>query len=100
MSRINTKSLLIIISAIIVILISYKIYGPYPIQNFNAVNHQNINAIQERTDSETLSFTVVGNIENSIGIFDKRILPRLRQQLHPDFILSTGNNIVGSGEGK
>ncbi|MFW6269150.1 MAG: glycosyltransferase [Bacillota bacterium] len=95
----RTKLIIVIILAIIVVLFTYKLYAPYTIQDFNAVNLKNIKQIERNHPDESFSFAVVGNIKNSITIFDNRILQKL-QNTSPDFIISTGNNVVNSGEGK
>ncbi len=95
----KTKLLFVIIIAVIITLFTYKIYAPYSIQNFTAVNLENINKIKKTTSSDTFSFAVLGNIENSISIFDKKILKKL-QENKVDFIVSTGNNVINSGRGK
>ncbi|MFW5992449.1 MAG: metallophosphoesterase family protein, partial [Halanaerobiaceae bacterium] len=95
----RTKLILVILIAAIVILVTYKIYAPYPIQNFNAVNLKNIKRIKSNLPGDSFSFVVLGNIKNSISIFDKNILKEL-QTNRPEFIISTGNNVVDSGHGK
>ncbi|MFW5976595.1 MAG: glycosyltransferase [Bacillota bacterium] len=95
----KAKLTIIITLAVIVVLFTYKLYSPYTIEEFNAVNLKNIKQIQEN-EADTYSFVVTGNIKNSISVYDKRILTRLRETSTPDFILSTGNNVVNSGEGK
>ena len=81
------------------IIISYKIYAPYNIQDFNAVNVRNMEIIKENIDDDQYSFAVVGNIENSIAIFDNRILEKINQK-NADFIISTGNNLRDGDESK
>jgi glycosyltransferase involved in cell wall biosynthesis len=98
----SNKSKVILVSSILilVIIISYRIYAPQSIQNFNAVNLKNIEKVKNDLDNkDSFSFVVLGNIKNSIRIFDKKILPKIRQD-DIDFIISTGNNVVDSGEGK
>ncbi len=95
----RTKVVLLVILAIIIVVFTYKIYAPYTIQSFNAVNLKNIKNIRSNISKNKFSFVVLGNIENSISIFDKQILKEL-QENPPDFIISTGNNVVDSGEGK
>ena len=98
----HTKKILWITIILIIIVISYKIYAPTSISDFQAINLQNMKKIEQdltyRKDNN-YSFTVVGNIENSISIFDRNILKKI-QQKNPDFILSTGNNVIDGGEGK
>ncbi|HMA59803.1 MAG TPA: hypothetical protein VKN64_05865, partial [Halanaerobiales bacterium] len=95
----KTKVFFIILIAAIIILFTYKIYAPFSIQDFNAVNYKSISQVKREVKDNSFSFAVLGNIKNSISIFDKGILPRLRSD-RPDFIISTGNNVVDSGEGK
>jgi glycosyltransferase involved in cell wall biosynthesis len=55
--------------------------------------------IKNRIENEDYSFAVVGNIENSIAIFDNRILEKINQK-NADFIVSTGNNLRDGDESK
>ncbi|MFW5790258.1 MAG: glycosyltransferase [Bacillota bacterium] len=93
------KNWLLILVIIILILVSYRIYAPYSIQDFNAVNIKAIDNIRENLDEDKYTFTVVGNIKNSIAIFDNQILPDLDPE-ETGFILSTGNNLVNGDEAK
>ncbi|MFN2364429.1 MAG: glycosyltransferase [Halarsenatibacteraceae bacterium] len=93
------KNWLLILVIIIVILVSYRIYAPYSIQDFNAVNIKAVEEIRDNIDEDEYSFSVVGNIKNSIAIFDNQILPDLDPE-ETDFILSTGNNLVNGDEAK
>lgn len=95
----KSKIYLLILIIIILILISYKIYAPYTIQDFNVVNVRNMDIIKNRIENEDYSFAVVGNIENSIAIFDNRILEKINQK-NADFIISTGNNLRDGDESK
>jgi len=95
----KSKIYIFIFIIIILIIISYKIYAPYTIQDFNAVNVRNMEIIKENIDDDQYSFAVVGNIENSIAIFDNRILEKINQK-NADFIISTGNNLRDGDESK
>jgi len=96
----NSKKVVFLITVfILLILFTHSIYAPMTIENFNAVNLQNINQIKENIKDKKFSFAVVGNIENSTSIFDKRILPVLKSN-SADFIISTGNNVRDGNEGK
>ena len=98
----SNKAKVILASSILIliIIISYRVYAPRSIQNFNAVNLKNIETVKKSVrNDESFSFVVLGNIKNSITIFDKKILPKIQQD-EVDFIISTGNNVVDSGEGK
>lgn len=94
----KSKIYIYIFIIIILILISYKIYAPYTIQDFNAVNIRNLDLIKNEVKDD-YTFAVVGNIENSIAIFDNRILDKINQK-NVDFIVSTGNNLRDGDESK
>jgi glycosyltransferase involved in cell wall biosynthesis len=55
--------------------------------------------IKENIENDDYTFAVVGNIENSIAIFDNRILEKINQN-QVDFIISTGNNLRDGDESK
>lgn len=55
--------------------------------------------IEKNVEADNYTFAVVGNIENSISIFDNRILEKIKQN-NVDFILSTGNNLRDGDESK
>jgi glycosyltransferase involved in cell wall biosynthesis len=95
----KSKIYLTIFLFIIVILITYKIYAPYTIQDFNAVNVKNMDIIKNNIQNEEYTFAVVGNIENSITIFDNKILEQINKG-DVDFILSTGNNLRDGDKSK
>ncbi|MFW5736740.1 MAG: glycosyltransferase [Halanaerobium sp.] len=99
MLKSRSKIYLIILIIIIIILISYKIYAPFSIQDFNAVNVSSMDFIKNKAEPDNYRFAVVGNIENSIEIFDNRILKDLTEQ-QVDFIISTGNNLRDGDESK
>ncbi|CCU81148.1 Membrane-associated protein [Halanaerobium saccharolyticum subsp. saccharolyticum DSM 6643] len=95
----KSKIYLTIFILIILILITYKIYAPYTIQDFNAVNVKNMDIIKNNVQANEYTFAVVGNIENSITIFDNRILEQINSG-NVDFIISTGNNLRDGDESK
>lgn len=95
----KSKIYLTIFILIILILLTYKIYAPYTIQDFNAVNVKNMDIIKDKVQADNYTFAVVGNIENSISIFDNRILEQINQA-DVDFIISTGNNLRDGDESK
>ncbi|MFP4687491.1 MAG: glycosyltransferase [bacterium] len=98
--KVRSRTVFVVIVIIVSLLVFHKIYAPYTIQNFNAVNHRNIDETRNSVSSDSYSFAVVGNVKNSIAVFDKRILPEINRREAIDFIVSAGNNVVASGEGK
>ncbi|TYB30300.1 MAG: glycosyltransferase [Candidatus Mcinerneyibacterium aminivorans] len=98
----NNKAKFTLVGGLIVIaiIISYRIYAPTTIQDFKTVNLKGIEKVKDLiNEKDSFKFAVLGNIKNSITIFDKKILPKIRKE-NVDFIVSTGNNLTDSGEGK
>ncbi|HMB30630.1 MAG TPA: glycosyltransferase [Desulfohalobiaceae bacterium] len=94
------KLLFYSILILLVLLISYKAYLYIFETDFYSLNIKNINKIQSKLeDSSEISFAVIGNINNSIGIFDKKIVKRLNQS-DIDFLISTGNAVSDGSEDK
>jgi glycosyltransferase involved in cell wall biosynthesis len=50
-------------------------------------------------NGEGFSFAVVGNINNSVGVFEEQIIPELNQA-ELDFMVSAGNAVSSGGEDK
>jgi len=85
---------------IIALLIGYKGYLYFFKTNFEALNVKNISEITERLGGkESFSFAVIGNIHNSIGIFEKKIVPRIDSS-EASFMISVGNAVSDGGEDK
>ena len=86
--------------AIVVMLVGYKGYLNYFEPDFKALHTQQVGRISDSlSDNEGFSFAVVGNINNSIGIFEERMIPVLNQA-DLDFVVSAGNAVSGGGEDK
>ncbi|NMA82964.1 MAG: glycosyltransferase family 4 protein [Epulopiscium sp.] len=73
-------------------LIFFKIYTAITGIPDSSQNMRNIQRIQENTNKKSYAFAVVGNIQNSIDIFDDKIAKELEKQ-KVDFIISAGNGI-------
>lgn len=85
---------------IVCLLLGYKAYLNIVLSDFEAEHTGQIEAIQARLESRnSFSFAVVGNINNSVGIFERRIIPMLNAS-GVDFIISAGNAVSGGGEDK
>ncbi|WP_372590847.1 glycosyltransferase [Guyparkeria sp.] len=85
--------------AAIVLLIGYRLYLSIYEQGYHAAHAEQIDRIQSKVDGEGLSFAVVGNINNSVGLFERKMIPMLNQA-GPDFVVSAGNAVSGAGEDK
>jgi len=76
----------------------YKVYLSFIEENFIAFNAKNIIKI-EAQPLQDINFAVVGNIKNSISIFEKKIIPMLNNK-DIDFVISLGNAVASNGEDK
>ncbi len=94
------KPLFYINLLIIFLVIFYKIYLHFFEQNYAAVHADQIEKIEMLLQGrESFTFAVVGNIKNSIGVFERKIIPELNRS-DVDFIVSAGNAVSGGGEDK
>jgi glycosyltransferase involved in cell wall biosynthesis len=85
---------------LIVVLVTYKIYLNFFEQDFAAVHAEQVERIEARlADREHYRFAVVGNINNSVGIFERKIIPMLNRS-GVDFVISAGNAVNSGGEDK
>ena len=96
----NLKLYLISILLLITVLISYKIYLVVYETDYQALNTENLYLIEAELNGKTsYSFAVIGNIRNSMRIFEKRIAP-LIQDNEADFMISVGNAVYDGAEGR
>lgn len=94
------KLLFYINLAIVVLLIGYKGYLNFYQPDFEALHTEQVDRIEANLASKDgFSFAVVGNINNSIGVFEEQIIPELNQA-NLDFMVSAGNAVSGGGEDK
>jgi len=94
------KVLFYLCLTVVILLVGYKAYLNLALEDFTGVHSQQVEAIQARIrPGEPVSFAVVGNINNSIGVFEDRILPILNRS-GVDFMVSAGNAVSGGGEDK
>ncbi|MFP4194134.1 MAG: glycosyltransferase [Desulfobacterales bacterium] len=101
MKRIKPLKLLFYINLLILcLLIGYKVYLNLFAAEFEVLHHEQAERISRKLeDKNSFSFAVVGNINNSIGIFERRIVPVLNKA-DLDFVVSAGNAVSGGGEDK
>ncbi|WP_235263479.1 metallophosphoesterase family protein [Nitrincola sp. A-D6] len=85
---------------LVLLLILYKVYLNFFEIDFHSVHAEQVFRIEETlADRDSYRFAVVGNIKNSIGIFERRIIPMLNDS-GVDFVVSAGNAVSGGGEDK
>ncbi len=86
--------------AVVMLMLGYKAYLNFVLPDLKALHTPQVERIRDLlAERESFSFAVVGNIENSVGIFERRILPRLNKA-GVDFVVSAGNAVSGGGEDK
>ena len=86
--------------AVVVLLLVYKAYLNYFLPEFEGVHTGQVEAIHQAVDDrEQFRFAVVGNINNSVGMFENRIIPRINGS-DAQFLVSAGNAVSNGGEDK
>jgi glycosyltransferase involved in cell wall biosynthesis len=94
------KMFLYIDIIVLLLLILYKGYLFIYETDFESENIENIKQIQKNVSGDEFSFAVVGNIENSIDIFDKKIIDKINNDQELDFIISVGDAVLNGSEDK
>lgn len=99
--KLKLKILLYVDIAILLILISYKSYLFAFEKDFQSINIDGIKVIQNHVaDEKEISFAVLGNIGNSLDIFDKKMIQNINNDKDIDFVISTGNAVLDGAEDK
>lgn len=84
----------------VVTVLAYKVYLNFFEQDFSSVHAQQVERIETAlAGKDAYRFAVVGNINNSVGIFERKIIPMLNRS-GVDFIVSAGNAVSSGGEDK
>ncbi len=82
------------------VLIGYKVYLLIHETDYQALNADHIDRIEARLhNKDTFKFAVVGNIRNSMRIFERRIAPLIKDN-GADFMISVGNAVYNGAEDK
>ncbi len=90
----------IVLLLLLATLVVYRGYLLIYEKDYRAVNAENINKIVTRLHgSNRYRFVVAGNIQNSMRLFEKRIIP-LIQDNDADFMISLGNSVSDGSEDK
>jgi len=101
MNRKKILTLYLIFTLVLMaVLVGYRIYLFVRETDYEALNAKNIERIETRVHSKTrYKFAVVGNIRNSMRIFERRIAP-LMSESGTEFMISVGNAVYDGDEGK
>mgnify|MGYP006274535937 CR=1 FL=1 len=85
---------------IVAVLVGYKLYLNFLEEDLEVAHAEQVEQIRSRIAGEpSYSFAVVGNINNSVGVFERKIVPMLNEA-DVDFVVSAGNAVSSGGEGK
>lgn len=89
------------LNALLVVgLVVYKVYLNFFERDFAALHADHVERIETRlAGRDSYRFAVVGNINNSVGIFERKIIPMLNRS-GVDFVISAGNAVSSGGEDK
>lgn len=94
------KLLLALSLATLISVLGYKIYLNFFEQDLIHAHDEQIAALQERLSGrDTYRFAVVGNIKNSVGLFERQIVPMLNEA-DVQLVVSAGNAVSGNSEDK
>jgi len=96
----SLKILLFIDIALLLIFIFYKGYLYIFEADFVSTNIKNIQRLDHIEVDDEISFAVLGNIKNSIDIFDKKIVKEINADKNLNFVISTGNAVISGDEDK
>ncbi|MDX3773852.1 glycosyltransferase [Chromatiaceae bacterium AAb-1] len=100
MSKRSLKLLFYINVLIVLFLVGYHAYLLFFRPEFAALHTSELDKLEQRLQGKDhFSFAVVGNINNSVGIFENKIIPMLNSS-GVDFVVSAGNAVSGGGEDK
>lgn len=78
----------------------YKVYLDVFDSDLQSVHATQVEAIQERLEGRaSFRFAVVGNVNNSIGVFERQIVPMLNAS-GAGFVVSAGNAVSDGGQDK
>jgi glycosyltransferase involved in cell wall biosynthesis len=85
---------------VVIAVVGYKLYIDVIEPEYETTHARQVEAIQDRLEGrESFRFAVVGNINNSIGVFERQIVPLLNAS-RADFVVSAGNAVSDGGEDK
>lgn len=91
---------LIFTLVLLAVLVGYRIYLFVRETDYQTLNAENIERIETRLPGKTsYKFAVIGNIRNSMRIFERRIAP-LMDESGAEFMISVGNAVYDGAEGK
>ncbi len=96
----SRRGMIAINLVLIVVFALLKIYVAVYETGFHDLNIRNIQVVREKIAArKSFSFAVVGNVKNSIDIFDRRLMPRIKAGSY-DFVIFAGNSVMDGAHDK
>ncbi|WP_028582640.1 glycosyltransferase [Desulfogranum japonicum] len=101
MNRKKRLTLYLVLTLLLMaLLVGYRIYLFVREADYQALNAENMDRIEAKLRGRSeYRFAVVGNIRNSMRIFEKRITPLIEDN-NADFMISVGNAVFDGAESK
>ncbi|MTI81116.1 MAG: glycosyltransferase [Firmicutes bacterium] len=96
----SLRNFLYIDILILLVLIFYKSYLFIYESDFQSNNIENIKEIKKMDTTNDFTFVVLGNIENSIDVFNKKMITKINSDKDVDFLISTGDAVLDGAEDK
>ena len=94
------KRLFVLLIVMIGVIVGYRLYLLLVETDFQSEHGRQLQAIEQRlTETTDYRFAVVGNINNSVGLFERKMIPLLNAD-QAAFVISAGNAVSGGGEDK
>jgi glycosyltransferase involved in cell wall biosynthesis len=78
----------------------YRINISFFSNKYESENYYNLQKLDDIYKDDGISFAVLGNIKNSINIFDRDIMQKINNDQELDFVVSTGNGVRSGSEDK
>lgn len=93
-SRSFLRAFYVVNLGVILLLLGYKGYLIFLDEQPQGANATAVQSIQQQAAGKAFTFAVAGNINNSIGIFERKMIPLINQS-GVDFVVSVGNAVSG-----
>lgn len=94
------KKIIYLIVIVLVAVLCYKVYLVLHEEDYRSSNFNNIQKIDSLSEKDDYAFAVLGSAENSIDIFQNKIIPDINNDGDILFMISTGNSVLDGVEDK
>ena len=94
------KKIIYFILFVLIAVLCYKVYLLLHEEDYRSSNFENIKDIETMNEVDNYSFAVLGSAENSIDIFQNKIIPSINADKDDLFMVSTGDSVLDGVEDK